>query len=533
MIPEFFTTDKYDNRIAVTDGVHNFTILDLKRLIASEMEFLKDKKENIVIIAGDNFSFIIQFFASLFCDKSIYLITDKTRLNCINFEYDLLEDYVKQPTENPKFKNIDIRQPKINFYTSGSSGTPKIIKKSLHNLICEAEDIGKEFGFHEKNLTVVSTTTMCHLLGLTFHLMIPLCNGLIINTKNIAYPENIDKNNIILVSTPTFLNTIPKFDMPFKVPPEYIISAGSKLNEKTFEFLEKKSDIIEIYGSTETGVMAHKTSSNNDFELFGNVNIKAHNDKIEVISDYFPEDMVILNDEIELNGRFLKIKNRTDRLLKIYEKRVSAEELETALKKHPFVDNCYIDKYKEKPVCLCALSEYGQDYLLKNSITDLTKTLKTHLKTHSEIVPQKWKYIDEIPMTISGKINRNLIKHIFSINISLPIILKRALSENAIDYKIYFYKQCNFFNGHFPELKLVPGVMQLYLAKEFANIHFNLSLGEGQWKRIKFSNIIESDSIVHLKLERNDKRVTYEFYTDTKKYSSGVFLCENIFKGVL
>ena len=74
--------------------------------------------------------------------------------------------------------------------------------------------------------------------------------------------------------------------------------------------------------------------------------------------------------------------------------------------------------------------------------------------------------------------------------------------------------------------------MQLYLAKEFANAHFNLSLGEGQWKRIKFSNIIEPDSIIDLKLECNDKQVTYEFYTDKKKYASGVFLCENIFKGV-
>ena len=110
-------------------------------------------------------------------------------------------------------------------------------------------------------------------------------------------------------------------------------------------------------------------------------------------------------------------------------------------------------------------------------------------------------------------------------NLSFPIILDRELAENSIKYKIFFYNQCNFFNGHFPNFKLVPGVLQLYLAKEFANFHFGLELGQGQWKRIKFSNIIKPDSVVNLKLEHSKKQIIYEFYSDDKKYSSGAFLC--------
>ena len=63
------------------------------------------------------------------------------------------------------------------------------IKKSLYNLICEAQDISDKFDFNNQKSAVISTTTMCHLFGLTFHLMVPLCNGLIINTQNISYPE--------------------------------------------------------------------------------------------------------------------------------------------------------------------------------------------------------------------------------------------------------------------------------------------------------------------------------------------------------
>ena len=529
---EFFTKSKYENKVAITNGKDNYTFYDLKCLISSEINAIKNKKENIVLLAGDNFSFIIQFFAALSCSKNVYLITDKKRLNSIDFDYDVLDGYVKEPNQDFNY-NIDISKPLINFYTSGSSGTPKIIKKSLYNLICEAQDLGKEFNLKNRDLTVVSTTTMCHLFGLTFHLMTSLCNGLIIDTQSISYPENIDRNDIVLVSTPTFLSSVPKFDIPFKIPPKYIISAGSKLNEEVFEYLEKKSKIIEIYGSTETGIIARKTHFSDDFKLFDNVNLITNEDNIEVKSEYFYEDTTTINDRIELNNRSLKIKNRTDRLYKIYEKRVNADELEISLKTNDLVKNCYITKHGEKLVCLCALSNTGQEYLLKNNISSLTKNLKQYLLNFSEIIPQKWKFIDEIPMTKSGKINKSLIEHLFDVNLSLPVILDRKLSGNSITYKIFFYHQCNFFNGHFPEFKLVPGVIQLYLAKEFANSHFGLELGAGQWKRIKFSNMIKPDSIVCLKLEHAEKLVSYEFYSDTKKYSSGTFLCENTFEGVL
>ena len=96
----------------------------------------------------------------------------------------------------------------------------------------------------------------------------------------------------------------------------------------------------------------------------------------------------------------------------------------------------------------------------------------------SEVIPQKWKYIDCIPLNILGKIDKKYIEHLFNINLSLPIILNRALSKNCIEYKVFFYENCNFFNGHFPKFKILPGVAQLFFAKEFANQHFNLNSGK-------------------------------------------------------
>ena len=469
---EIFTTTKYDNKIAVTDGEKNYTFSEIKQMIAFFCEKLKSKKENIVILSGNNFEFIIKFFAGIFCDKNIYLLTDKSRLKDLKTDFDLIEDNVFEKKEDYKFTNPDINKPCINFFTSGSTGVPKLIKKSLGVLITEGEDLCKEFKI-SGNYTVLSTTSMCHLFGMTGHLMFPLCNGFIISTQNISYPENVNCENSILVSTPAFLSSVLKHNLPFNIEPKYILSAGSKLEDDVFEYLEKNSKIIDIYGSSETGIIAHKTHFNDKLKLFSNVDVVKLDDKVEVRSDYIWEGKYCINDNLEISGREITIKNRTDRLFKIYEKRVSADELEDKLRNHEYVAECYITKHDEKLVCLCALSAKAKDYLIQNGVPKLTKTLKNYMLNFSEIIPQRWRYTDEILRNQMGKINKQIICKMFDTNISLPVILNRKTDVNSIIYEIFFYKSGNFFKGHFPEFPLVAGVMQLYLAK-CEKIYYNI-----------------------------------------------------------
>ena len=530
---EVFKTSEYDKNIAVINGEQSeqqYSYGDLKSLIAGRIQYLNNKKENVVLLGGDNFSFIINFFASVYSGKNIYLITEKSRLNDLDIEYSVLGNVDNQAQGTFIPKEIDTKKVVINFYTSGSSGKSKIIKKSLFNLLEEGRDLGLALDIN-RNPSVISTTTMCHLFGMTFHLMFPLCNGLVINTTPVTYPENVNIENSVLVSTPAFLGTKVKHELDFNIPPKYIISAGSKLDEKIYETLENESKVIEIYGSTESGVIAYKTAHNEQFELFPNVNINIKTDNVEVCSNYTYGGKTVINDKLEIDGRKLVIKNRTDRLFKIYDKRVSAEELEQKLNLHEFVENSYIMSFENKLVCLCALSEQGKEYILKNNTYLMIKTLKMYMFKYSEIIPQKWRFIDQIPMNQMGKINKKLIEHMFNVNLSLPIIIDREQYQDTITYQIFMYKNCNFFDGHFPEFKLVPGVLQLYLAKEFANAHFGLNIGEGQYKRIKFSNIIAPNSIVKLKLTKTDKQVVYEYFSDEKTYSSGAFELTNVFEG--
>ena len=119
----------------------------------------------------------------------------------------------------------------------------------------------------------------------------------------------------------------------------------------------------------------------------------------------------------------------------------------------------------------------------------------------------------------------------FEINLSFPIILDRTIEENVIKYKLYFYKNCNFYNGHFPDFPITPGVVQLYIASFFGEQVFHKKLIDGQIRKIKFSNIIKSGDIVYLKLTANEKNVTFEYSDDSSIFSSGSFSCINIFEG--
>ena len=520
---DIFTTSEYDSFIAVINDNKMYSYKELKSIIAHNVELLKSKKENIVLCGCDNFTFIINFFGSIFAKKNIYLLTDKARLIDLNFEYDLLDNYENKFDENYLFPDINPDKTDITFFTSGSSGNSKLIKKTLQNLISEANDLGEELQL-DRSLKVLSTTTMCHLFGMTFHFMYPICNRLVITTDTIMYPENFNTNNAILVSTPAFLSAKSKHNLNFSINPCYIISAGSKLDEECYKSLENYSKIIEIYGSTETGVVGYKTKYNEPFKKFQNVIIESNQDNTTVKSDYIYEGVVKINDSINNFGEHFTINGRTDRLYKIYDKRVSAEELEKGLKKNELVQNSYIFANNGKLASLCALSEEGKIFLIENNIIKLTKILKAHMSKFSEIIPQRWKYIDSIPMTITGKTDKFIIERIFNSKLSLPVILDKKIEENSVTYDLFIYKNCNFFKGHFPNYMIVPGVVQILFAKELAQYRFKTDIGNKQWKRIKFTNVIKPDTIIRLKLTKANKHISFEYFSDEQKFSSGDFV---------
>ena len=149
------------------------------------------------------------------------------------------------------------------FYikTSGSTGEAKNIEKSLRDMVLEAEFLVERFGLcaSDRFLSGVSHQNM---FGLTFSIFVPLLCGSRTQKGGLNYPEIIlaaDLTGAVLISSPTVLGALCEHaDAANIASLGTIFSAGAPLSSAIRDNLRALSSaqIVDIYGSSETGVIA-------------------------------------------------------------------------------------------------------------------------------------------------------------------------------------------------------------------------------------------------------------------------------------
>ncbi len=86
----------------------------------------------------------------------------------------------------------------------------------------------------------------------------------------------------------------------------------------------------------------------------------------------------------------------------------------------------------------------------------------------------------------------------------------------------------DFFDGHFPEYKLLPAVAQFEVVTRFSRKYLGTQRYVPSIKRIKFSAPIRPETKIHLELTKNAAKGTVTFNmsdanVEGKVYSSGTF----------
>ena len=100
--------------------------------------------------------------------------------------------------------------------------------------------------------------------------------------------------------------------------------------------------------------------------------------------------------------------------------------------------------------------------------------------------------------------------------------------ENSLALEFVIPASCDFFDGHFPQYKLLPAVAQFEIIPRFSRKYFGTQRYVPNIKRIKFSAPIKPDTKIHLELTyKKDKgSVTFNMAdanVEGKVYSSGSF----------
>ena len=482
---EYFESNKYDKKIILKSSDKNYSVLDVKNLLKNG------------------------YFGN-------------------NEAFQIILETTKNVLENKEYI--------FHFSTSGSaSNKGKIIEKKLLNFELECNDLTKQLGLNKyENLEFYTTTTLNHIYGFCYQFIIPFLNGNVINIDRINYPEDVNFENAVLITTPSFLDMMKRYDVKPKNKLKTIITAGSKIKDDLYKFAESIADrVIDIYGSTETSTIGFRESSNtNKLTLLDGVEIISTGiDGTTIKTNYSIQNLQHIGDSIKLNGRNFEVLGRLDRTLKIQEKRIDLNILENKIKENEMASDCFCFEHKNKVACLLIPTEIGKRALLNEGKIEVIKKLKKFLKDDFEIIPQRWKFYDEIPINERGKINKEKINELFNLNLSLPLILNSKIEKEKASFELCFLSDSNFFKGHFENFPILAGVVQLFYADFFIKRAFKIDCHEGQIRKIKFSNIIRPNKKVQLNLIKNEKNVSFEYIDNNKAYSGGVFPIKNYFVG--
>lgn len=101
-------------------------------------------------------------------------------------------------------------------------------------------------------------------------------------------------------------------------------------------------------------------------------------------------------------------------------------------------------------------------------------------------------------------------------------------TDNSVELEFVIPLASDFFDGHFPEYKLLPAVAQFEVITRFSRKYFVTQRYVPNIKRIKFSAPIRPDTKIRLELTFKKEKMLVSFNmmdadVEGKIYSSGTF----------
>jgi hypothetical protein len=321
-------------------------------------------------------------------------------------------------------ETIDLNYQFLSLFTGGSTGKPKIWPKTIKNLFSEAFFLSEKFDISPGD-RIVATVPPYHIYGILFSILLPLVSSASVMAETPTFPHEIInaismEKATILVSVPMHYRTFGNNPFPNNSLRLAFSSAGA-LDKKDSEkfFKQTGTGITEIYGSTETGGIAHRCRSDGDTELtlFDTVDVKIVDERIHARSDYISPNVSRDKDGYfptgdrgnKFDDNRIILYGRSDGIIKIGGKRVDLEEVREKVLTIPGVTDAMILSI---PVTNGRENEIAA--VLEGDIQ--SKQVREHLSRQLEPYahPRAIKIVDRIPRNNLGKYDMDMIQALFS-----------------------------------------------------------------------------------------------------------------------
>lgn len=488
-------------------------------------DYLKNNSiDEIEIFLTNCNEFLIVFFGALSKDIIVKVLPEASDSILSNYIDDVkfINIIKKLTTTCCSYKNSIEVSMDSKFYlkTSGSSGNKKLIEKSISQMVKESEALKVKFNISSNSVFFASVSHQ-HMFGITFKIFLPLISGAKVICKELNYPESIfelEAKDYIFITSPVLIKSIllhPNFKKMY--PLSRVFCAGSKLKEELrLAFNRVCDDITEIYGSTETGIIAYSVF-NSGLTFFDEVEFALEDEFLSISSpwcSYFKT-----GDIVEVSGRKIKSISRADRIVKLNDKRYSLEEIEQNILKNDIVADVYtaIHPKFNRVVAILKLSRKGVLLFKNYGRNGVLKSIKSGIDSNFRSVVRFFKFVKNIPRNSQSKVLKQDIDRILNSNF-VPEI--KPLGN--FKYQIKLNYEQFYFDGHFQDIPVLPGFVMLDFVKQAILTTHPFLNNIVQISNLKFQNFIRSDDELTIKLDfLNDNTVSFEIMVEQKVCSKG------------
>ncbi len=437
---------------------------------------------------------------------------------------------------------LDLDQCRLSLCTSGSSGEPKRIDKTLRQLANEVEALELLWGADLGEACIIGSVATQHIYGLLFRVLWPLCAGRPFVRRQLAFSEDLQRASreypaFAWVASPALLKRMgDNLDWPALSSVRRVFSSGGALPPEAAQSLHQRLQQwpTEILGSSETGGIAWRQGESL-WQPFACVELSQDSDGALLISSpYLPAGHVEHSADaarIAADGRF-ELLGRLDRIVKLEEKRISLPMLEQALAAHDWVAEARLGVVQENRASLGALlvlSESGLFALREHGRRELTETLRKHLSQHCEALalPRRWRLLRQMPLNSQGKLAQADVEALLlAARPKAPEVLEQSASDGEWSLQLSVPPDLAYFSGHFPKAPVLPGVVQVEWALNLGRQLLKLDGAFAGMEVLKFQQLVRpGDEIqLHLRFDAERGKLYFAYRNDTATCSSGRIL---------
>ena len=432
----------------------------------------------------------------------------------------------------------------LSLCTSGSSGEPKRIDKTLRQMANEVNALEQLWGAELGTACIIASVAAQHIYGLLFRVLWPLCAGRSFVRTQLAFPEDMQRASrehpsFAWVASPAMLKRMAdNLDWPALSAVQRVFSSGGALPAEAGQALHARLGQwpTEIFGSSETGGIAWRQGQTL-WQPFADVQLSQSDDgALRITSAYLPIGHVEHTADaarIEADGRF-ELLGRLDRIVKLEEKRISLPMLELALTHHDWVAEARLGVVHENRASLGALlvlSDSGLFALREHGRRALTQALRQHLNDHCEAMalPRRWRLLRHLPLNSQGKLPQAQVDALLlAPRPKLPEVMSQREDEGQWTLNLSIPPDLAYFSGHFPTTPVLPGVVQVEWAMTLGQQLLDLPPRFAGMEVLKFQQLVRPGDAIELTLrfDRERSKLHFAYRNATAACASGRIVLE-------